>query len=171
MISLTDLASLAQRTSWGKVYDPVEIVTQFAITLQNELDYQREGINADRFRENFRDESHLYIPKIYWEFSTSRVLVMERIDGVKIDRLDELEHSGFDCKEIARLASRIFIKEVLEYGFFHADPHPGNFVIMPQNGEVNSSVEETLDKIPAENGAEYHDWGDGFRNGRLCVSN
>jgi ubiquinone biosynthesis protein len=87
---LNDLATLAQRTAWGKIYDPVEIVTQFAITLQNELDYQREGINADRFRENFRDESHLYISKIYWEYSTLHVLVMERIQEVKMDQLDEL---------------------------------------------------------------------------------
>ena len=104
---LTDLASLAQRTSWGKVYDPIEIVTQFAFTLQNELDYHREGINADRFRKNFRHETHLLIPEIYWDLSTPLVLVMERIEGVRIDHLDELEHQGFDRKQIARHAARI----------------------------------------------------------------
>ncbi len=151
---LNDLASLAQRTSWGKIYDPLEIVDQFAMTLQNELDYQREGINADRFRENFRDESHLYIPKIYWEFSTTRVLVMERIVGVKIDHFEELDRSGFDCKKIARHASRIFIKEVLDHGFFHADPHPGNFVIMPQNVEADSPLEKTGDAPSAEDATD-----------------
>jgi ubiquinone biosynthesis protein len=147
---LNDLAALAQRTSWGKMYDPVDIVAQFAITLQNELDYQREGINADRFRENFQGEKHLYIPKIYWEFSTSRVLVMERIQGVKIDQLDELERSGFDHKQIARHASRIFIREVLDDGFFHADPHPGNFVIMPQKRKGSAFVEEAVNANPAD---------------------
>jgi ubiquinone biosynthesis protein len=145
---ITDLAGLAQHTAWGKVYDPVEIVTQFALTLQNELDYQREGINADRFRENFRTERHLYIPEIYWDFSTSRVLVMERIVGVKIDQFDELERSGFDCKQIAHHASRIFIREVLDDGFFHADPHPGNFVIMPQNEGAGESLEPLADSMP-----------------------
>jgi ubiquinone biosynthesis protein len=147
---LNDLAVLAQRTSWGKMYNPVEVVAQFAITLQNELDYQREGINADRFRENFKGEKHLYIPKIYWEFSTSRVLVIERIQGVKIDQLDELERSGFDHKQIARLASRIFIREVLDDGLFHADPHPGNFVIMPQKREVSAFEESAVDVNPAD---------------------
>jgi ubiquinone biosynthesis protein len=145
---ITDLAGLAQHTSWGKVYDPVEIVTQFALTLQNELDYQREGINADRFRENFRTERHLYIPEIYWDFSTSRVLVMERIEGIKIDQFDELQRSGFDCKQVARHASRIFIKEVLDDGFFHADPHPGNFVIMPQNEAVVADLNPPVDSMP-----------------------
>jgi ubiquinone biosynthesis protein len=147
---LTDLASLAQRTSWGKVYDPIEIVTQFAFTLQNELDYHREGINADRFRKNFRHETHLLIPEIYWDLSTPLVLVMERIEGVRIDHLDELEHQGFDRKQIARHAARIFIKEVMDDGFFHADPHPGNFVIMPKNEKADASTEESIDTVPVE---------------------
>lgn len=147
---LTDLAGLAQRTSWGKVYDPIEIVDQFAFTLQNELDYQREGSNADRFRKNFRNEAHLLIPEIYWEFSTPHVLVMERIGGVGIDHLDDLDRSGFDRKRIARLAARIFIKEVMDDGFFHADPHPGNFVIMPQNGGSGLPKDESADAVPGE---------------------
>ncbi len=147
---LTDLASLAQRTSWGKIYDPIEIVTQFAFTLQNELDYHREGINADRFRKNFRHENHLLIPEIYWDLSTPHVLVMERIEGVRIDHLDELEHRGFDCKQIARHAARIFIKEVMDDGFFHADPHPGNFVIMPKNEKADTSTEESVDTASVE---------------------
>jgi ubiquinone biosynthesis protein len=147
---LADLAGLAQRTAWGKVYDPVEIVTHFAFTLQNELDYHREGINADRFRKNFQYETHLHIPKIYWELSTPRILVMERIEGVKIDHLDELERARFDRKKIARHASRIFIKEVLDDGFFHADPHPGNFVIMRLHKEAGNSVGENAEVPSAE---------------------
>ncbi|MEJ2599627.1 MAG: AarF/ABC1/UbiB kinase family protein [Anaerolineales bacterium] len=147
---LTDLAGLAQHTSWGKLYDPIKIVDQFAFTLQNELDFQREGINADRFRKNFRDEAHLRIPEIYWEFSTPHVLVMERIGGIGIDCLDELERSGYDRKEIANLAARIFIKEVMHDGFFHADPHPGNFVIMPQNGGSGLSKEGTAHAASGE---------------------
>jgi ubiquinone biosynthesis protein len=91
----------------------------------------------------------LHIPKIYWEFSTPRVLVMERIRGVKIDQMDELERSGFDHKQIAHHASRIFIREVLDDGFFHADPHPGNFVILPQKRAVSVFVEETAGANPA----------------------
>lgn len=89
----------------------------------------------------------MLIPEIYWEFSTPHVLVMERIGGVRIDHLDELDRLGFDRKQIARLAARIFMKEVMEDGFFHADPHPGNFVIMPPNGGSGLPKDEGADAL------------------------
>ena len=83
---LSDLARLLQaRTPLGEVYNLPEIVEEFAVTLRAELDYYREGRNADRFRANFADETYLYIPQVYWEFTTRRVLVLERINGMKID--------------------------------------------------------------------------------------
>jgi len=136
---LEDLAALAQNTPWGEIYNPVGVVADFTFTLYNELDYRREGRNADRFRQNFAKESHLYIPRIFWEFSTRRVLVLERIQGIKIDDLAALDSAGYDRKKIARRSARIIIKEVLEDGFFHADPHPGNFLVMP--GEVIGAMD------------------------------
>jgi ubiquinone biosynthesis protein len=130
---LEDLAALAQHTSLGELYNPVDIVTDFSFTLQNELNYLREGRNADRFRRNFTDEPYLYIPKVYWEFTTKHVLVLERLRGVKIDDIAGLEEAGLDAKIVALNAARIIIKEVLEDGFFHADPHPGNFYVLPGN--------------------------------------
>ena len=132
---LYDLAQLVQeRIPWGNVYNFVEIAEDFAITLQAEMDYRREGRNADRFRANFADETYLYIPQVYWEYTTRCVLIMERIDGVKIDDIKSLEVAGHDRHQVALHAASAIIKEVLEDGFFHADPHPGNFVVMP--GEV-----------------------------------
>jgi ubiquinone biosynthesis protein len=128
---LADLAELAQRTSWGQLYNPVEIVAQFAFTLQNELDYRREGLNADRFRGSFANDPHLYIPKVYWPQSTQKILVLERLEGIKIDHFDELDAAGYDRHQVATHAARMLVKEVMEDGFFHADPHPGNFIIMP----------------------------------------
>jgi ubiquinone biosynthesis protein len=130
---LEDLAALAQHSPIGEVYNPVDVVNEFAYTLRNELDYVREGRNADRFRKNFEGEKYLYIPRVYWEHTTRRVLVMERIYGVKIDDLAGLEASGCDRKQVALHATRFVIKEMLEDGFFHADPHPGNFVVIPCN--------------------------------------
>lgn len=129
---LRDLASLAQRTPWGEMTHPEDIVDEFGYTLQNELDYFREGRNADRFRENFAGEASLYIPKIYWEHTTRRVLVMERISGTKINDLEALEAAGLDRKQVALNSARIIIQEVMHDGFFHADPHPGNFIVMPE---------------------------------------
>jgi len=136
---LAALASAAQRTPAGRVYDPVGIVDDFAFTLRNELDYRREGRNADRFRANFAGEEALYIPRVFWEYTTRRVLVLERIHGIKIDDIAALDTAGYDRHRVALRSARIIIKEVLEDGFFHADPHPGNFVVMP--GEVIGAMD------------------------------
>jgi ubiquinone biosynthesis protein len=129
---LFDLARLLQeRTPLGEIYDLPEITEEFAVTLRAELDFYREGGNADRFRANFADEPYLYIPRVYWDFTTRRVLVLERIRGVKINDVEALGAAGYDRHRIALHATRMIVKETLEDGFFHADPHPGNFVVMP----------------------------------------
>ncbi len=137
---LADGARLLQtRTPLGELYDLPGIVEEFAATLRGELDFYREGHNADRFRANFADEPYLYIPKVYWEYTTRRVLVMERIRGIKIDDIAALDAAGYDRYRIGLHAARMVIKEVLEDGFFHADPHPGNFFVMP--GEVIGAMD------------------------------
>ncbi len=137
---LFDLARLVQeRTSLGEIYDLTGIIEEFSSTLRAELDFYREGRNAERFRENFADERFLYIPKIYWDFTTRRLLVLERISGIKLDDIPALEAAGYDRYRIALHAARMIVKEVLEDGFFHADPHPGNFVVMP--GEVIGAMD------------------------------
>jgi ubiquinone biosynthesis protein len=129
------LARLAQdRTPLGQSYDLAEIAEDFGIFLRAELDYRREGRNADRFRTNFANEPHLCIPRVYWDYTTSRVLVLERIAGIKIDDIAALEAAGYDRYQLALHSARLIIREVLEDGFFHGDPHPGNILVMP--GEV-----------------------------------
>ena len=130
---LEDMAALAQHTSLGEIYNPVDIVAEFSFTLQDELNYLREGRNADRFRSNFADEPYLIIPKVYWELTTREVLVLERLRGVKIDDVAGMQEAGLDPKQVALNAARIIIKEVMADGFFHADPHPGNFFVLPEN--------------------------------------
>ncbi|MCX7854417.1 MAG: AarF/ABC1/UbiB kinase family protein [Anaerolineae bacterium] len=137
---LADVARLLQtRTPLGEIYDLPGIVEEFAATLRAELDFYREGHNADRFRANFADEPYLYIPKVYWDYTTRRVLVLERIRGIKIDDIAALDAAGYDRYRIGLHAARMVIKEVLEDGFFHADPHPGNFFVMP--GEVIGAMD------------------------------
>jgi ubiquinone biosynthesis protein len=132
---LQDVAQLLQgRIALGRIYDLPEIAREFATTLRMELDFYREGHNAERFRENFAADPTLYVPQIYWDFTSRRVLVMERISGIKISDVDALDEAGHDRHRIGVHAAHMVVKEVLEDGFFHADPHPGNFVIMP--GEV-----------------------------------
>ena len=132
---LYDFASVAQnRTSFGERYELADLAEEFAISLRTELDFRREGRNADRFRENFSKEKHLYVPQIYWEYTTRRVLVQERITGIKIDNITALDAAGYNRHRLATHAADFVLKEVLEDGLFHADPHPGNLLILP--GEV-----------------------------------
>jgi len=137
---LFDLAELLdEHTPLGDIYDLSGIAKEFATGLRSELDFYREGRNADRLRENFRGVHYLRIPEVYWKFTTRRLLVLERIRGIKIDKFEALDEAGYDRPRIAERAADIIIQEVLEDGFFHADPHPGNFVVMP--GEVIGAMD------------------------------
>ena len=130
-----DLARTAQqRISIASRYEVADLAEEFASALRTELDFRREAWNADRLRKNFADEPHLYVPKIYWDYSTRRLLVMERIKGIKIDNLDGLKAAGYDRQRLSAYAANFALKEILIDGFFHADPHPGNMLILP--GEV-----------------------------------
>lgn len=127
---LEDISRLVQHTPLGEIYRPHEFVSEFALTLRTELDYYREGRNADRFRENFAGDSALYIPEIFWQYTTRRVLVMERISGLRLDDIAAIDAQNIDRHQIALNASRMILKEILEDGFFHADPHAGNLLVM-----------------------------------------
>ena len=110
---LQALAPAAQRTPEGQIHDFVAEADDFAYTLNNELDYRLEGRNADRFRANFADEPLLHVPHVYWEYTTARVLVLERIRGVKIDDVAAVEEAGYDRHQVAVNAARMVVKEVL----------------------------------------------------------
>jgi ubiquinone biosynthesis protein len=130
-----DLAQQAQkRTNLGSRYELVEFVEEFATSLRGELDFRREARNADTFRENFVNQPKLKVPMVYWEFTSKRVLILERIEGIKIDDIAALDAAGYDRHRIATISADFVLQEVLIDGFFHADPHPGNILILP--GEI-----------------------------------
>jgi ubiquinone biosynthesis protein len=129
---LADLATLAMaRTSLGDYYDLTEWVKEFGYTLRDELDYTQEGHNAERIRHDFANEPALYVPRVFWEHSTARVLTMEEVRGVKISDTTGLRAAGLEPHRIAANSVRIMLTEVFNHGFFHADPHPGNFFVLP----------------------------------------
>ena len=128
---MMDLARLAaRRTVWGEIYDLPGLVEEFAHTLRGELDYVQEGRNAERFQISFDGDPRLVVPRVFWRYTTRRVLVLERLHGTKIDDLPGLEAAGVDKKVVARNGAQVVLKMVLEDGFFHADPHPGNFLVL-----------------------------------------
>ena len=129
---LLELAALAEkRTDWGEYYGVLSLAQEFADTLRTEQNYEQEGHNIDRYRQMFAGEGYVRVPKIYWDTTTRRVLTMERIQGIKITDVDALDAAGLDRKEVARRNIAILLQAVLHEGFFHADPHAGNFRVLP----------------------------------------
>jgi len=129
---LLELAALAEkRTGWGGYYGALSLAQEFADTLRNEQNYEQEGHNIDRFRQMFASENYVHVPRVYWQTTTRRVLTMERIVGIKITDVEALDAAGLDRPEIARRNIAILLKAVLQDGFFHADPHAGNFMVLP----------------------------------------
>lgn len=138
----------------AKFFNPPGIVAQFQKTVRKELNFGEEGRNCTRLRRNFEGHPRVHIPLVYDEYTTERVLVMERIEGVRIDDVAAIEAQGFDRKEIARVGIDAYFKMILRDGLFHADPHPGNIFVMPDGriglmdfgimGRVSPELKETL---------------------------
>ena len=109
------------------------ILEEFKIQLLRELDYNFEAINAIKFHNMFKDSEDVYIPKIYSEYTTKRVLVMEKIIGVKLSDINKIKSFGWDTEKIIEIGVNSLFKQVFEYGYFHADPHPGNIFVLNSN--------------------------------------
>jgi ubiquinone biosynthesis protein len=115
------------------LHRPVKIVDEFARTLEKEIDYKIEATSMERCAQQFLDDPHVYIPKIYREFTTSRILTAEYIEGIKISDFDRLESAGLDRKVITARGADLVLKQIFKHCFFHADPHPGNIFALPNN--------------------------------------
>lgn len=131
---LMGLAYLIERhIPASEIYDPVGLVKEFRRTILREMDFAREGHTIDRFAANFAGDATVHVPKVYWEQTGETVLTMEFVEGIKISDFARLTAAGLDLKVIARNGADAFLKQVLVHGFFHGDPHPGNFFILPGN--------------------------------------
>lgn len=106
------------------------MLREFHVTIFEEMDYAKEGRNADRFRQSFRNWRVIHVPRIYWSHTTSRVITMDFIHGTKVTDLEALSARRISPVKVNRLLVRTYLKQLLEDGFFHADPHPGNLLVM-----------------------------------------
>ncbi len=131
---LLHLAGLIEKHVEGwDIHRPTAIVEEFRRTLDRELDYRMEAGNMERLSGIFLNDPRVYIPGVYREVTTARVLTMEYVQGIKASYLDRLSDEGYDLIEIADRGAELIMIQTLEYGFFHADPHPGNVLILPEN--------------------------------------
>ena len=139
---------------WGRGRDWLGIYEECCRILWEEIDYLNEGRNADTFRRNFRGYDWVNVPKVYWRYASSRVLTLEYLPGIKISQYEALEAAGLDRKAIARQGAQAYLLQLLNSGFFHADPHPGNIAISATGalifydfgmmGRIKSNVREGL---------------------------
>jgi predicted unusual protein kinase regulating ubiquinone biosynthesis (AarF/ABC1/UbiB family) len=129
---LRKVASFAERfPSLNENADWAGMLREFDETIHEEMDYASEGRNAERFSESFKEWTNIHVPKIYWSATTSKVMTMEFIHGTKVTSIDELKARGVSPEKVNRLLIKTYLKQLLEDGFFHADPHPGNLLVMP----------------------------------------
>lgn len=119
---------------WGeaKRVHPIEIVEEFEHHLFGELDMQREAANASQLRRNFKNHSYLYIPEVFWDFTSKNILVIERVYGIPIADIEALKKANVDLKKLAEQGVEIFFTQVFRDCFFHADMHPGNLFVNPE---------------------------------------
>jgi predicted unusual protein kinase regulating ubiquinone biosynthesis (AarF/ABC1/UbiB family) len=139
---------------WGKGRDWNGIYDECCKILWLEADYLHEGRNADTFRRNFRGEDWVKVPRIYWRYASPRVLTLEYLPGIKISHYEAIEAAGLDRKELAQLGAKAYLRQLLNDGFFHADPHPGNLAVSTDGalifydfgmmGEIKTNVKEKL---------------------------
>lgn len=132
-IDLGILKSIAQyfqnHPKHGKGRDWVGIYEECRKILYEEADYLNEGKNADTFRRNFRSDRRIIVPRVYWRYVSRRVLALEYMPGIKVSNYEALEAAGIDRKNIARIGAEAYLEQLLNHGFFHADPHPGNLAV------------------------------------------
>lgn len=127
---ISSLSAMAEkRWEWAKQYQLTRIVAELSKSILAELDYSQEARNTEKIALQFQHDKHIYIPSIYWEFTSSRVLTMEYIDGIMLSRREQLLDKGYDLKEIAERVTNGILQQIFIEGFFHGDPHPGNLLV------------------------------------------
>jgi predicted unusual protein kinase regulating ubiquinone biosynthesis (AarF/ABC1/UbiB family) len=140
-----DLSALRQVGGWLEKYRPISkrvdvpsLVEEFSSTIREEVDYLAEGKNAEVFAENFKEVQRVHVPRVVWSHTTRRVLTLEDVFAIKITDYDAITAAGIDRSEVANELFDIYLKQIFDDGFFHADPHPGNLFITPLPGQMEN---------------------------------
>ncbi|MFC4183808.1 ABC1 kinase family protein [Saccharococcus thermophilus] len=137
---LQDLAVLAERRlEWAAQYRLRDILDELSKSLRLELDYTVEARNAEKFSKQFQSDPTIYVPKVFWDYSTKKVLTMEYVEGIKLGELERLKQRGYNLKILAERLAKGMFQQIFMEGFFHGDPHPGNVLALP--GDVIALID------------------------------
>ncbi len=146
---LFQLAHLLERyVPESKAYSPMGIVEEFSKSITRELDFTIEASNTQKFFDNFSHDRHVVIPKVYWKLTTKKILILQYLEGIHINQIHKIKERGWDTTKIAHLGTQVFLRQILEYGFFHGDPHPGNILLLAEDvlGLIDFGIVGRLDK-------------------------
>jgi ubiquinone biosynthesis protein len=130
--------------------DPVSLVDEFARTIRQELDYRMEARNAEQFHRQFAGHPHVRIPRVYWSYSRARVLTLDRLEGVHLRDLDLDRYTLEERRRLANLIAEAWMTMIFRHGFFHADPHPSNIMILERRDEIGIVDFGMAGKLTAE---------------------
>ncbi|MBN1993801.1 MAG: AarF/ABC1/UbiB kinase family protein [Anaerolineae bacterium] len=145
----TDLAAIALALRWLKLYKRISqrvdldwLAREFTTITRNELDFEAEGHHAERIAQDFANDTQVYIPKIYWQYSAARTLTLENVAYIKIDNLAGIEATGIRRPDVARKFYNIYLQQIFVTNFVHADPHPGNVFVkpLPTPDEISAGI-------------------------------
>lgn len=156
-IIATDLAALKTVGNWLKRYPPINrradvpaLLAEFSRILYEEIDYIKEGQNAETFAEHFRNRTGVHVPDVVWSHTTKRVLTLEDVRAIKITDYDRITAAGIDRAEVAVRLFETYLQQIFEDGFFHADPHPGNLFVTPQAQPLQPQAGEEGERDKAD---------------------
>jgi len=155
---MKDLAALMENyESELKRIDIIGIVEEFEKSILKELDFSYEASNMEKFGINFKNAAEIYVPKCYRDYSTKKILTMEFIDGINISEIEEIRKRNLSPEIIASRGADLILKQIFDHGFFHADPHPGNIMVLDNNvicfldygmmGFLSNSTREHLSSV------------------------
>ncbi|MEX2597663.1 MAG: AarF/ABC1/UbiB kinase family protein [Salibacteraceae bacterium] len=152
MLDLVDI--LIRRVPSVKAFDPKGLIQSFEESILREMDFINESVNIQRFRLDFKDTPEIYVPAVYRQFTTQNVLTLEFINGIKVSDYNGLHNNNLNRKVIAKRIINLYYKQVFDHGFFHADPHAGNILILPDNvicfidfGMMGSVLKKDIDQL------------------------
>ncbi|MFD2914596.1 ABC1 kinase family protein [Psychroserpens luteus] len=128
--------SLQKYSKKAKAFQPMRIVDAFEKSIKEELQFLKEVGNMERFAKDFEGNESIYVPKAYRELCTDQLICMEFIDGVKVSEIKTLNSLNIDTTKVAKVGVDLYLKQVLDHGFFHADPHPGNIFVLPETEKI-----------------------------------
>ncbi len=128
--------SLEKYSSQAEAFQPLRIIESFERSIKEELQFSRELKNTVQFAKNFDGNEHIHIPDIYEELSNDKIICMEFIAGIKVSEIGLLKAANIDPRAVAKIGVDLYLEQILEHGFFHADPHPGNIFVLPESGQI-----------------------------------